>query len=228
MEMSMGLNSCQKAAQRTNRVNVRDCAKIAEQKRALLQKVYVWRSVLDTHGGGTTPCRRMAHRLLGIIGWSISVGLGGRAQCQDACHRQTASVTDAKLPSGHPQIGGRFRCSTGKLDLRRRARRTVNHYISERDTCTEPSAERFEHSLFGCEASCQTLDPINGIADFVKFDLNETTWDQRVTRIVDPALHFDNIDNVDPVSDHIHAFQRPPNCAVAILQPFQQPLRVSQ
>jgi hypothetical protein len=30
------------------------------------------------------------------------------------------------------------------------------------------------------------------------------------------------------VSEHIHAFRRPPNCAVAILPPCLQPLRVSR
>ncbi len=126
-----------------------------------------------------------------------------RSQRENARHRQTAGMADAKPPDSYPQRGRRLCCAAGELDFRGRARRAVDHHIGERDSCAKSRAERLEHCLLGGEPPRQSLDPIGPIADLVKFDLNEATRNERVARILDPAPHLGDVNQVNAMSDDV-------------------------
>ena len=133
------------------------------------------------------------------------------AQREYACHRQAAGMADAQPPCGHPQRCGRLRRAAVESDLRGRAGRAVDHHIGERHSGAEPRAERLQHRLLGGEPACQALHPIGAIADLVKFSLNEATRNERVARILNPASHLGDVNQVDAMSDYIHARQRAPD-----------------
>ena len=120
-------------------------------------------------------------------------------------------MADAEPPGSYPQRRcGLFRAA-GELDFRGRARRAVDHHIGERNSCTKPRAERLQHRLLSGEPPRQALDPIRPIADLVELDLNEATRNERVARILNPASHLGDVNQVDAMSDYIHARQRAPD-----------------
>ncbi len=113
-------------------------------------------------------------------------------------------MADAEPPGGHSQRHSRLRGAAEEPDLRRRTWRAVDHYVGERDARTEARAERLEHCLLGGESPGQALDPIGALADFLKFGLHEAAWNQRIARILDPAPHLGDFDEIDPVPDDVH------------------------
>lgn len=145
-----------------------------------------------------------------------------RSQRKNARHCHAAGMTDAEPPSGHSQRRGGPRRAAGEPDFRRRARCTVNHHVGKRNAPAEARAERLEDCFLGGKPACQALDPIDTIADLIKFGLNKAARDQRVARIVDPAPQLGDLDDVDSMSDYTHACQRAPDCAASIVEPFLQ------
>jgi hypothetical protein len=96
------------------------------------------------------------------------------------------------------------------VNCRRYAGLTVDHYVGECDSCAESRAERFEHRLLRGEPARQALDPVDRIADFIKFGLNETPGDQWVAWIINPALQLGNLNQIDSMPNYIHLRQRAP------------------
>lgn len=127
-----------------------------------------------------------------------------RPQRENARYCQAAVMADAEPPGSYPQRRRCLRRAAGELDFRGRARRAVDHHISERNSRAEPRAKRLEHSLFGGEPPRQVLDPIYPIAALVEFGLNEATRNQRVARILDPAPDLGDVNQVNAVSDDVH------------------------
>lgn len=123
-----------------------------------------------------------------------------RAQRKSARHRHAARVTDAEFPSGHPQRCGGLRRAARKSYFRHRARRPAYHYVGEGNACTEANADCLEHCLFGGEPSRQPLNPIDPVADLIQFRLYKAAWNQRVARILDPALHLGDAHQVNAMS----------------------------
>lgn len=124
-------------------------------------------------------------------------------QRESARHRHPSGVGDAKPPSSYPQRRCGIRCTAGQPDFRRRARRPVDHYIRECNPGAEPRAERLQDRLLGGETPGQALNPIGPISNLVKFGLDETAWNQRVARIVDPSPQLGDDYQVNAMSDHV-------------------------
>ena len=145
-----------------------------------------------------------------------------RAQRENACHRHTTGMADAEPPGDHSQRRSRLRRAADKPDFRRSARSALNYHIGECNTCTESRAERLEYCFLRSESSCQALDPIDRITDFIKLSLDETARNKRIARIIDPAPQLSDFDKVDSVSDHIHDCPRFPDSTVRCPEPFLQ------
>ena len=188
----------------TSHLEVRQCT-TGEWEQAILQSFEAWRAVLAARGGRIAvdlDARRIT--FLGPSAGQELARVSLRPQCENARHCQAAGMADAEPPGGYPQRRCGLRRAAGELDFRGRARRAVDHHIGERNSRAEPCAERLEHRLLGGEPPCQALDPIGPIADLVKFDLNEATRNQWVARILDPAPHLGDVNQVNAVSDDVH------------------------
>jgi hypothetical protein len=127
------------------------------------------------------------------------------AERKSARHRHTTGMADAEQPRGHPQRCGGLCRAAGKMYGRCRASRPVNHDVGECDTRTKSRAERLEDCLLGGKPSGQAFDPIGCSTDLLEFSLNETAWYQRITRVLDPAPQFGDLNHIDSMSDDIHA-----------------------
>jgi hypothetical protein len=76
--------------------------------------------------------------------------------------------------------------------------------IGERNARPEPRSQCLQNSLLCGEPAGQTIDPVGPATNLVEFLLNETARDQRISRILDPAPHFGDVDQIDPVPDDVH------------------------
>lgn len=135
-------------------------------------------------------------------------------QREDARHREATGVANAEPPVGHFQGLRNPGGATDELDPRSVSRRAVDHNIGERDAGTETSPNRFEHCLLGGETSRQSLDTIGAVTDFVQLALREAARNQRIAWVFDPTPQLSHLNEVDSMSDYIHACQRAPNNTV--------------
>jgi hypothetical protein len=114
-------------------------------------------------------------------------------------------MADAEAPGRHPQCRSGFCGAPNKVDFWRSARRTVNDDVGKGYPGAEARAQGLEHGLFGREPPCQTLGPIVPISNLIEFGFDETTGDQRVARIFDPAPQLGDLDEINAMSDDIHS-----------------------
>ena len=130
------------------------------------------------------------------------------ADRDDARHGHCTGMADAKLPFGNSKIGSGLCGTSLKPDLRRSSRGAMNDDISECHAGTEPGSQRLQDSFFRGEPASQALDPIGPVADLIQLFLNKAALDQRIARILDPAPHLGDVDQIDPMSDDVQFRRR--------------------
>lgn len=121
-----------------------------------------------------------------------------------ACHGHRASVADAQLPCSNPTFGGCFFSAARKSHLRRRTRGATDDNVGERHASPKPCSHSFQDCFLRGKPAGQALNPTGPVAYLVEFFLNEAARDQRIARILYPASHFGDIDQVNPMSDDVH------------------------
>ena len=126
------------------------------------------------------------------------------ADRERARHGHPASVADAHLPYSDPTFGSCFCSAAHKSHLRRCTRGAMDENIGKRHASPEPRSHSFQDSFLRGKPARQALNPAGPVAHLVEFFLNEAARDQRITRILYPASHFGDVDQINPMSDDVH------------------------
>ena len=200
----------------TSHLEVKQCT-TGEWEQAILQGFEVWRAVLAARGGRIAVDLDAAAHRLSRPGQGRSAAFGPfavrrTADRDGARHGHRAGMADAEPPFGNTMLSGGLCGAACKPDLRRRSRRAMDDDIGERHAAAEPCPQRLQNGFLGGEPAGQTFDPVGPVADLVEFLLNEAARDQRIARILDPAPHLGDVDQIDPVSDDVHIRRQSPPC----------------
>jgi hypothetical protein len=114
-------------------------------------------------------------------------------------------MANTKLPCGDATLSGGYCRPARKPYLGRRARLSLNNYVCECHSRSEACPKRLQDGFFGRKATRQPLNSIGSNTNIIKLGLDETAWNQRVARILDPPPQFANIYQINPVADDLHA-----------------------
>ena len=110
----------------------------------------------------------------------------------------------AQSPYGNILLSRSFGSAAFQPHPGRRTRGTMNYDVRKGHAVTESSSQCFENCFLSSESASQMFDPARTVPDLSEFLLSKTTWEQRISWVLNPTSYVSDLNQINAMSDDLH------------------------